>query len=277
MMRIHTQDHSTSPVALYHNLMTHKSLIASLIRRDISERYQGSVGGLLWAFLTPILMLCVYGFVFGIVFKARFGTAGHPDASFPLAIFLGMIFFGLFAECITKSVSLIANNANFVKKIVFPLELLPFVTLGGALFHAFISCWVWVICYFFMAEIPYDTILLLPLFLIPLIAFSLGSLWLFSSLSVYLKDISQVMGLIITALMFLSAIFYPISSLPIEYQYVMYLNPFAGLIDEARSAFLFGTTPDFLLLTNITLISFIYAWIGLFFFQKLRTGFADVI
>lgn len=276
-MKSHKTTPSFSPLVIVRSLMTHRQLIASLIQREVMGRYQGSLGGIFWSLLTPILMLLVYTFVFGLVFKARFSGTGDLEANFGLALFIALIVFGIFSECLTKSASLIISNVNFVKKIVFPLELLPLITIGASFFHAAVSFVVWLCFYMIVMGTPGFTILLFPFLLIPIAAFSLGTLWLLSSLGVYLRDIDQFIGVFTTALMFLSAVFYPISSLPEAYQSWMHLNPFAVLIDQSRTLLIWGEIPDLFTYAKITIISLLYAWLGFVCFQKLRKGFADVI
>lgn len=268
---------STSPRYAFKSVISNKNLLLSLTKREILGRYKGSIGGILWPFINPILMLGVYTFVFGFIFKARFSSSDHPDVNFPITLFIGMMIFSVFSECLSRAPTLIISHANYVKKVVFPLEVLPVVILCSALFHALVSFFVWLLFYFLVIGIPHYTVFIFPFMLLPIIAFSLGSMWLFSALGVYLRDISQIIGFAITALMFLSAIFYPISSLPDEYQLFMSFNPFAVIIDQSRSLLMFEQMPDIQIFSIISIVSFLYMFFGFFFFQKFRKGFADVI
>lgn len=268
---------STSPQYAFKSIISNKNLIMSLTKREILGRYKGSMGGILWSLINPILMLGVYTFVFGFIFKARFASLNQPDVNFPIALFIGLIIFGVFSDCLSRAPTLITAHANYVKKVVFPLELLPIITLCSSLFHAMISFFVWLVFYFIVIGVPNYTVFIFPFMLLPIIAFSLGSMWLFSALGVYLRDISQIIGFAVTALMFLSAIFYPISSLPDEYQIFMLFNPFAVIIDQSRSLLMFEQMPDPQMFSIISGVSFLYMCFGFFFFQKCRKGFADVI
>lgn len=249
----------------------------SLIKREIKGRYHGSLGGIFWSLLTPLLMLLVYTLVFGVIFKSRFIIDGNLEANFSLSIFIALITFTVFAECLSRSPTLITSHVNYVKKVVFPLELLPFIPLGASCFNALVSLCVWIGFYIFLLGLPSLTIFLLPVLLMPLIFLSLGTLWLFSSLGLYLRDIGQVISLLTTALMFLSAIFYPLSSIPEPYQVIIVLNPLALLIDQIRSLLIFGMVPNLMAFGTLFCVSFGYAWLGFFCFQRLRKGFIDVI
>lgn len=270
-------NYAATPQYIFKSIKKNKNLIISLIKRDIIGRYQGSIGGVFWSLFNPILMLAIYTFVFGVIFKARFGSTEESDVNFSLALFIGLIIFGLLSECLVKSPTLIISHVNYVKKVVFPLELLTLVTFGASFFHAAISFLVWLIFYLIVVGTPNYTMLLFPFFMLPIYAFSLGSLWLFSALGVYLRDIGQLIALAITALLFLSAIFYPISSLPENFQLAMGYNPLAVLIDQSRALLMCGKIPDALGFLKITSISLLYMWFGLYCFQKFRKGFADVI
>lgn len=262
-------------------LLVHKQLplLLPLIRREITGRYRGSALGMVWSLLTPLFMLGVYTFVFGQVFKARWAGA-NPDASmgeFAVTLFAGLIIFQLFAEVVTRAPGLILANQNYVKKIVFPLELLVPVALGGALFHAGVSLLVLIV---FMLPIhggvPW-TALLLPLVLVPYCLSILGLSWFLASLGTYVRDIGQVLGTLVTALMFLSPIFFPLSALPEWIQPWLMLNPVALPVEEARNLLIFGKLPDFTALAIYAMVSLLVAVLGYQFFQKTRKGFADVL
>lgn len=255
------------------------ALILPLIRREIVGRYRGSALGVLWSLLTPLFMLAVYTFVFGAVFKARWAGA-RADASmgeFAVTLFVGLIVFQLFAEVINRAPGLILGNRNYVKKIVFPLEVLVPVALGSALFHAAVSLLVLLV--FVLAVhggIPW-TALLLPLVIAPFCLVILGLSWFLASLGTYVRDIGQVLGTLVTALMFLSPIFFPLSALPDWIQPWVVLNPVALPVEDARNLLIFGQPPDFAALAAYSVVALIVAALGYLFFQKTRKGFADVL
>lgn len=200
------------------SLWRNRNLIAALTRREVIGRYRGSVLGMLWSFFNPVFMLIVYTFVFSVVFKARWNARSDLKTEFALVLFAGLIVFNLFAECINRAPSLILSNVNYVKKVVFPLEVLPWVAMGSILFHTLVSLAVWLVSYFILFGVPHATVLLLPLVLLPLIFFVMGLSWFLASLGVYLRDVGQFIGIVTTVLMFLSPIFYPITALPEKYR-----------------------------------------------------------
>jgi lipopolysaccharide transport system permease protein len=268
---------SSSPQEMCASLWRNRQLIKAFAKREVLGRYRGSVMGLLWSFFNPLLMLAVYTFVFSEVFKARWGTGGESRTAFALALFAGLIMFNLFAECITRAPALILSNVNYVKKVVFPLEILPWVTLLSAMFHAMISLSVWLFAYLVFFGMPHATILYLPLIVLPFVLFIMGVSWALASLGVYLRDVSQFIGVVTTTLMFLSPIFYPAEALPEGYRHLLYLNPITPVIEQTREVLFAGNMPDFSLLTIYLLITAITAWLGFAWFQKTRKGFADVL
>jgi lipopolysaccharide transport system permease protein len=271
------QHFSISPREMIGSFWRHRSLIKALVKRDVIGRYRGSALGILWSFFQPVFMLAVYTFVFSVVFKARWSAGSDSKTEFALVLFAGLLVFGLFSECVNRAPTLILSNVNYVKKVVFPLEVLPWVVLGSALFHALISLGVWLVFYLVFFGMPQTTMLLLPLILLPLILFTMGVSWLLASLGVYLRDVTQIINIITTTLMFLSPIFYPVSALPAEYQFLLNLNPLTPAIEQARDVLIWGKTPDSLTFGIYAAAATLIAWLGFAWFQKTRKGFADVI
>lgn len=255
-----------------------RSLILALTKREVVSRYQGSAFGLAWSFFNPILLLTVYTFIFSVVFKARWGASvDTTQTAFALILFVGLIVHGLFAECLQRAPSLVLSNVNYVKKVVFPLEILPWVAFGAALFHACISFGVLLLAMLVLQHQLSWTVVLFPLMLAPLALGTLGVSWFLASLGVYIRDIAQITGMIVTVLLFLSPVFYPISALPEKYQWVANLNPLAFVIESSRSVLLFGEIPSFTHWFVLMFASALLAWLGFFWFQKTRKGFADVL
>lgn len=271
------QNYSIAPKTLLINLWQYRQLILSLVRREVVGRYRGSFLGILWSFFNPVFMLAVYTFVFSVIFKARWSVGSESKAEFALVLFAGLLIFNLLAECINRAPTLIQANSNYVKKVVFPLEILPLVVFGAAFFHAIISFLAWLIFSFFVFGLPPVTLLLFPVVLIPLIFLILGLSWFLASLGVFLRDIAQVVGLITTTLMFLTPIFYPIAAIPGKYRPLIYSNPLTFIIEQARNLLIFGIFPDWLPLGLLTVLTFIFSWFGFAWFQKTRKGFADVL
>lgn len=265
------------PHEIFRSVWINRTLIGVLIKREVLGRYKGSVFGILWSLLNPVLMLVVYTFVFGVVFKVRWDGNGVTNAEFALILFAGLIIFNLFSECLNRSSGLILNNPNYVKKVIFPLEILPVVSLGSALFHALISCGVWLIAYIILNGVPHPTIFLMPLVFIPLVFFILGITWFFAAISVYLRDTAQMLGVITTVLMFMSPIFYPISSLPEGIRRFLKFNPLTPIIEQSREVLYWGIIPNFFDYGLCVIWSFMIFIIGFVTFQTARKGFADVI
>lgn len=268
---------STTFSEVFLSLWRNRSLALQMARREIVGRYRGSFLGLMWSFVNPVLMLAVYTFVFSIVFEARWGSHGGGDKfEFALVLFVGLIVFNLFSECLTRAPNLILGNANYVKKVIFPLEILPWVALGASLFHAAISTLVLLIFLAFVGKVGW-TIILLPLVILPLLVFVMGLSWLLASIGVFIRDIGQFIGMVTTILMFMSPIFYPASALPESVRGYLFLNPLTFIIEQAREVVIWGNLPDWGGLAVYLGLASLVAWAGLFWFQKTRKGFADVL
>jgi lipopolysaccharide transport system permease protein len=252
------QAHSTTPLAMFTSLWRNRQLVWQLTRREVIGRYRGSLMGLAWSFLTPLLMLVVYTFVFSVVFT-------------------GMIVFNLFAEIVNRAPGLIVSNTNYVKKVVFPLEIFSWVTLGSVLFHSLVSLIVLLLVQIALNHSLPWTVIFFPFVLLPLIFASLGVAWFLAALGVFVRDIGQLTGVFTTVLMFLSAVFYPLTALPARYQSLLMLNPLVLIINESRKVLIFGGLPDWFSLGIALLVGFAIAAAGFWWFQKTRKGFADVL
>lgn len=262
---------------MFASFWRNRNLIRALVKREVVGRYRGSIMGILWSFFNPLFMLAVYTFVFGVVFNSRWSSESDSKTEFALVLFAGLIVFNLFAECINRSPTLILSNANYVKKVVFPLEILPWVAFGSAFFHSLVSCIVWVIAYILLFGIPNATILLLPIVLMPLLFFIIGISWWLASLGVYLRDASQFVGIVVNVLMFLTPIFYPVSALPESVRNFLFVNPLATVVEQVREVMFWGKYPDLTRFAACLAGGLIVAWLGFVWFQKTRKGFADVI
>ncbi|UJP04448.1 MAG: ABC transporter permease [Nitrosomonas sp.] len=269
-----------TPADIFFSIWHHRPLIAQLTKREIIARYRGSFLGLLWSFINPILMLAIYTFVFSVVFKVRLDQeflVDNDQYAFALSLFTGLIVFNLFSECLSRASGLILSNVNYVKKVVFPLQILPWVTLGAALFHAAISFLV-LLLFLLIIDHPFHwTTLFLPFIIFPFILFIMGLSWLLASIGVFIRDIGQLIGMLLTALLFLSPIFYPASALPDYIRQYLFLNPLTLIIEQTRAVVLYQQTPDWLGLSVYYLIAALIAWAGLIWFKKTCKGFADVL
>jgi lipopolysaccharide transport system permease protein len=276
-MNPHLQ-HPASPFALVSSLWRHQDLIKQLVKREVIGRYRGSVLGVAWSFFNPILMLLVYTFVFSFVFKNRWGgSIGDSHASFAVILFVGLIIHGLFAEVANRAPSLILNNVSYVKRVVFPLEILPSVVMGSALFHAAISLLVLLLAQVIFNHTLSWTLILFPVVLAPLVLLIMGFAWFLAAIGVYLRDVGQTIGILTTLMLFLAPIFYPISVLPPKLQMLFYLNPLTFVIEEGRKVLLFGELPNWWGLLLYSAVSVAVGLTGFWWFQKTRRGFADVV
>lgn len=267
------------PGSLFAGAWRERRLIHQLIRREVLGRYRGSMVGLLWSLLHPLLMLAVYTFVFSVVFEAKWPgvMGGDGRVRFALLLFLGVVCHGLLAEVITRAPTLVIGNANYVKKVVFPLESLGFTLVGSATFHAIISLLI-----LLFAKALWDgglpaTALWLPVVLVPLVLLALGFAWLLAALGVFLRDLQQVSGLLATLMMFLAPVFYPATALPEQYRAWLYANPITVAVEQGRVVLFAGTAPDAALLGAYWLVALVVMWFGYWWFQRSRRGFADVL
>jgi lipopolysaccharide transport system permease protein len=262
---------------IFKPLTQHAHLLVQLSKRGIQSRYRGSVLGMFWSLLTPLLMLLVYSFVFSVVFKAKWNHPGAEDANFGVILFSGMIIHALFSEPMVLSSTSITGNTQYVKKVVFPLEIMAWSTTIVASFQALISFFILIIFMLLSGMTIHPTLLLFPVVVAPLILFSIGLGWILSSLTVFVRDIAQLVGIVSTIALFISPVFYPVERLPLPWQTIIYLNPISYIVDQMRRIAIYGEMPDWGGLGIYTLVSLLVAWTGLNIFQRLRAGFADVL
>jgi lipopolysaccharide transport system permease protein len=253
------------------------NLAPSLIRREIEARYRGSIFGVLWSFLTPLMMIAVFTFVFAVVFQARWGSGSTSKTEFALIIFAGLTAFNLFGEVFARAPSLVVAQPNLVKKVVFPLEVLVPVALGAALFQTCIAFAALLVFQVLIGSGLHLTALAVPILVAPLALFTLGIGWFLAALGVYVRDVAQIVPPITTALMFLTPVFYPTSALPEFIRPLAAYNPLGASIEQVREAVIFGRLPDPAAWLVGLAGSLAVAGLGYAFFQKTRKGFADVL
>ena len=271
------QNFSATPREMVASFWRNHSLIYALSKREVVGRYRGSYFGILWSFINPLFMLIIYTFVFSMIFKARWNEQSDSKTEFALVLFAGLIVFNFFSECIIKAPNLMLSNVNYVKKVVFPLEILPWVSLYSALFHAAISLLVWLIAYGIFFGVPSVTILYIPVVIVPFALMIMGLSWILAGAGVYLRDIGQVISIFVSALMFLSPIFYSISSLPEKYQLMMLMNPLTIPVEEIRNCLFWGIEVNYGYLLVYGCLSFLICCAGFAWFQSVRKGFSDVL
>lgn len=268
----------TSPWSILVSFWTNRQLLMQMTSREVVGRYRGSAMGLGWSLFHPILLLMVYTFVFSVVFKARWGvTVGETRFQFAMILFVGLIIHGLFAEVINRSPALIVANQNYVKKVVFPLELMPVISLGAALFHSAISIGVLLTAFFLTSGFVHWTALYLPLVLLPFLVLTLGLSWILASLGVFLRDVAQTVGIVTMLMMFMAPVVYPITAVPERFRPWLMANPVTFILEQARCVLIWGQHPDFRGLLVYLVVALVVAWAGYAWFQKTRPGFADVL
>ncbi|WP_344701937.1 ABC transporter permease [Halomonas cibimaris] len=269
---------STTPLFIVRDVYRHRYLLKTMLWREIHGRYRSSLLGVLWSFITPLLMLTVYTFVFTVVFQARWNIeAEHGRATFALVLFAGLTIHSLMAEVLGRSPGLMYEHGNYVKRVVFPLQVLPLVPCLSALFHFFISVIVLLMVMLLLGHPLHLTILWLPVVVAPLLPLLAGIGWLLSALGVYVRDISHVSGLLITVLLFVSPVFFPADALGDTFRQLMLANPLTIIIEQTRAVLLWGEPPSVLMLAGYSVVSCAVAWIGYAVFQRARGGFADVL
>lgn len=255
----------------------HKGLIYSMSKKDVIGRYRGSVLGVFWSFFTPLLMLGLYTFFFRFVFRAKWPDVGDTTADYAVMLFAGLVVHAMAADMIGRSSGVIIGNANLVKKVVFPITVLPWVVLLSSMFHMFISLIVLILFFLFSGGTLQWTLLLLPVVLIPLMVFFMGVSWFFAALGVYLRDIEQVMGTLITFLLFTSTVFFSIEHAPQAIKPILLLNPITQIINDLRNILVYGFFPDFKSLGIYSVVATCVFYLGFSFFNKVKKGFSDVL
>ncbi|KLV05828.1 hypothetical protein ABT56_09815 [Photobacterium aquae] len=258
-------------------LLQHKGLIWTMAKRDLAMRYKGSVMGMLWTFFNPLLMLAIYTFVFQYVFRSKWGMEGEMKTGFAIILFSGLILHMWLTEVFSRSVSLMSSNANFVKKIVFPLEVFPWVVLLSASFQFAIASLVLV--GFMVVEGASFTMsmLLAPITVAPLALLLLGSSYLFSALGVFVKDLEQFIGSFVTILLFTSTVFFSLDNVPAIIQPFIKLNPLTIPVEAFRGAVIWGHVDNWFEVGIYTVVSILFTLVSYAFFKKVKTIFPDVM
>lgn len=267
-----------NPLSFFVLLKNKKELIYQFSKRDVISRYKGSYLGIVWSFITPLIMLAIYTFVFSVIFQAKWGTGIEVSkAQFALTLFCGLITYNIFSEMLNRSSTLIVNHQNYVKKVVFPLEILPISTLGSVLIHFMISLIALLLGeLIFMGEIPW-TVIFLPIVILPLLFITLAFSYLIAFLGVYIRDISYTVAIAINVLFYLTPIFYPMEAVPEYFRSIMSLNPLTGIVEAMRAILLYNQIPNFLELSIWIIISMALMLLAYAGFIRTKRGFSDVI
>ncbi len=251
-------------------------LVSQLILRDLNAKFKGTLFGVVWSLLLPLLTLSMYVIVFGSFMKAKWpGTSSTAD--FTIILFCGLVVHMFFAECINRSATLIVSHPNYVKKVVFPLEQLIWVPIGSAAITFAISVFVLITFKLFLSGSLSWTVLLIPVLFLPLIVMASGLGLIFSAVGAYFRDLAQILPILTQGLMFLSPVLYPIENVPKAYHWILYLNPLTLIVEQLRVLVFEGKLFDLLAVSQYLAISLIVFYFGLRFFRFLRPGFADVV
>ena len=255
----------------------HRQLIRRLTRRQIESRYKGSVLGVMWALIVPLMMLAVFTFVFSVVFGIRWGVDVEGRGQFALVLFAGLIVFNLFSHCVTQAPTMLLQHTNLIKKVVFPLEILPWTVLAEGMFNVVMSYIVFFAVYLPVLGVPPATSIFLPVVLIPLSLFLLGVIWFLASIGVYVRDLNQGVGVVATMFMFLSPIFYPLSAVPPNFRIILYMSPLTLVIRDVRNVLFWSEMPHWIFWCASLVVAWLVAWFGFAWFMKTKKGFSDVV
>ncbi len=270
---------ASNPIRIVQNIYKNRYLISQMVKRDIGQRYRGSYLGVLWSIINPLLMLMIYTFVFSVVFKARWQSPSSNGGigEYAITLFAGLIPFNLFSEVMNRAPVIVLNYPNYVKKVVFPLEVLVVVIVGTATITSFISLGILIVVNLILSQSISPTIVFLPLIFLPLQFLSLGLGWFLASLGVYIRDIGQGIAIVMQLLLFGTPVLYPATSIPAQYSILIKINPLAMIVTDFRNLLLWGQLFPikewiFWLLLSILLSIAGYVW-----FMGTKKGFPDVL
>lgn len=269
---------SARPPDLFRSVLAHRELILRLTTREVTQRFQGSLLGVAWMVLTPLLTAAVFTFVFSAVFQTRWGGT-TPTGPFDFAILLlvGMAVHGVFAEAVGRAPILILSQASYVTKVVFPIEVLPLVVVLSSLVNAVMTIAIVLVGQLLLNGVFHWTAIFWPVVIAPYLIFVAALVMFFAACGVFLRDLSQIVSLLITVTLFLTPIFYPLNAVPGAFRTVMRLNPLTSIVEQSRTVIVFGGLPDFVSLALYTLCALAALAMSFWLFQRLRPGFADVL
>lgn len=268
----------TTPVDIVRSMAANRTILKQLVRKDILSRYRKSALGMVWAVLTPLLTFAVYAYVFSAILQVRFPSrVPDVDYNYGIILFSGLMLHFFITEVLTRSPMLVLENVNFVKKVVFPLELLSMVAAGSAAVTLVFNFAVLIAAVLvFQGSIPI-TAVFAPLVWIPLFAIAVGISWVFASLGVFLRDIGHIVGILSTILLFGSPILFPPETLPEDLRLLIWLNPLSVPVEATRDLALWGVMPNWERLGIYSGVAAVTLWFGAYWFQRTKKGFADVL
>lgn len=264
-------------LAPFQDVLKHSGLLLQLIQRELKNKYQGTLIGFFWSLLNPLIMLLLYTFVFRVVFKARWPDVANTNIDFASILFIGLLVHAVFAEVLIRSSAIIIDNTNYVKKVVFPLSILGWSLVAGALINLFIGLTI-LLAVIAITDIQLSsTFWLIPVVAFPLLILCTGISWIISAVGVYFRDMGQLMPGLATLLLFSSTAFFPPEAAPESIRPFIMLNPLSIPIDMFRDVIIYERTPSWSVWSQYTFIAFIILFVGRKLFQRLSKGFADVL
>lgn len=267
-----------NPVKTFIYLWRNRYLLKQLTLRNIQTRYRGSFMGLLWLIITPLIMLTVYTFIFSVVFQVRWGTDfADSTIAFALILYCGLTVFNIFSESINSSVDVIIANANYVKKVIFPLEILPVSMVLTACCLGMISIMILLVGVGIFLNNFSILIFLFPLIFLPLLLLCSGIAFFVASLGVFIRDLRHIVGLAIQILFFMTPIFYNIEMVPENLRNILLINPLSHIVSFARNILIYNNPPNWILYSFVSILSLFIFQFGYAWFMKTKRGFADVI
>lgn len=257
----------------------YRELILRLAIREIAQRFRTSRLGGLWLLIHPLALMLTFYFVFAVIFQNRWRSPNESRGEFILALFAGLLMFNVFSEIVGRSPSLVVGNVNYVKKVVFPLDILPLVAALSALANWVVGACIWMVFFVLVREsLPPSTALAAPILLLPIVLYAIGTTWILSSLCVYFRDIGQAIPLVLQAMIFFAPVLYPLDRVPDGVlRGLLLLNPLSVPIESLRLLCLDGGVPGFMNFIGSFVGSIALAHLGHAFFVKMRAGFADVL
>ena len=263
-----------NPLRAINEIYQFRYLIGQLVKRDVLLRYRGAFFGVLWVFLAPLIMLVVFAYVFGQIFQSRW-PATEGEIPFWLMLYCGLIVFNLFAETVSRSPNAVRSYPSYVKKVIFPLHILPLVPTGAALVHAAFNFGIFV-CALLWFDALHLEVFLIPVVIIPVLFFATGLSWFLAAWGVFIKDMTQIVPIFVQLMMFLSPVFYPVSAVPAALRPLYQNNPLSVVIEVSRSLVV-GHPVEWSGWLVVLLTSILASMLGYAFFKHSRDEFADVL
>lgn len=264
--------------SFFRSVVTNRELIVRLSARELTQRFQGSLLGVAWMVLVPLLTATIYTFVFSAVFQTRWlGTAQTGPFDFAILLLVGMSVHSVFAEAVGRAPTIIISHANYVTKVVFPIEILPVVAALTSVMNALVTMTIVVIGQLLLKGVFHWTVIFWPVVMAPYLIFVVALVIFFTACGVFLRDLSQIVALLVMATLFLTPIFYPLDAVPGNFRLLMRFNPLTSIVEQSRTVIVFGGMPDFVSLGIYTLCALGALAAAFWLFQRLRSGFADVI